>query len=275
MSKHYPVEQRERAVKMVLDHLDEYRSVYAACRAIGPKVGVGAESLRRWVLQAQVDASARPGVTTVEQERIRDLEREVRDLKEANEILKGGLDFLRAGARPAPPLICGFIDEMRARNFRVESVCRVLTEHGVQVAPRTYRSWKSSMPSARTVSDAHLTDALRATVGTPEGMYGRRKMTAYLRRQGHRVAGCTVDRLMRDEGLSGVIRGRKHRTTIAAAGRVSPGAGSARSRLHRGRAEPQVGHRLHLYPNLDGVRLCGVRRRLLLTGDRGLACHHR
>jgi len=74
------------------------------------------------------------------------------------------------------------------------------------------------MPSARTVSDAHLTDALRATVGTPEGMYGRRKMTAYLRRQGHRVAGCTVDRLMRDEGLSGVIRGRKHRTTIAAKG---------------------------------------------------------
>ncbi len=72
-------------------------------------------------------------------------------------------------------------------------------------------------PSARAVSDAHITDALRATVGTPEGMYGRRKMTAYLRRQGRRVAGCTVDRLMRDEGLSGVIRGRKHRTTIAAA----------------------------------------------------------
>ena len=60
MSKHYPVEQRERAVKMVLDHLDEYRSVYAACQAIGPKVGVGAESLRRWVLQAQIDASHAP-----------------------------------------------------------------------------------------------------------------------------------------------------------------------------------------------------------------------
>ena len=60
MSKHYPVEQRERAVKMVLDHLDEYRSVYAACQAIGPKVGVGAESLRRWVLQAQVDAQQSP-----------------------------------------------------------------------------------------------------------------------------------------------------------------------------------------------------------------------
>ena len=47
MSKHYPVEQRERAVKMALDHLDEYRSVSAACQAIGPKIGVGAESLRR------------------------------------------------------------------------------------------------------------------------------------------------------------------------------------------------------------------------------------
>jgi transposase len=93
MSKHYPVEQRERAVKMVLDHLDEYRSVYAACQAVGPKVGVGVESLRRWVLQAQVDAAQRPGTTTVEQQRIRDLEREVRDLKEANEILKAASIF--------------------------------------------------------------------------------------------------------------------------------------------------------------------------------------
>lgn len=93
MAKHYPVEQRERAVKMVLDHLGEYRSVYGACQAIGPKVGVGAESLRRWVLQAQVDAAERPGVTTAEVQRIRDLEREVRDLKEANEILKAASIF--------------------------------------------------------------------------------------------------------------------------------------------------------------------------------------
>jgi transposase len=88
MTKHYQVEQRERAVKMVLDHLDECRSVYAACRVIGPKVGVGAESLRRWTLQAQVDANQRPGATSAEQQRIKDLEREVRDPKEANDILK-------------------------------------------------------------------------------------------------------------------------------------------------------------------------------------------
>ena len=60
MSKRYPIEQRERAVKMVLDHLDEYRSVYAACQAIGPKVGGGAETLRQWTVQAQIDAQS-PG----------------------------------------------------------------------------------------------------------------------------------------------------------------------------------------------------------------------
>ena len=95
MAKHYPVGQRERAVKMVLDHLGEYRSVYAACRAIGPKVGVGAESLRRWVLQAQVDAAERAGVTSAEAARIKELEREVRDLKEANVIL-GRVEFSAA-----------------------------------------------------------------------------------------------------------------------------------------------------------------------------------
>ena len=87
------VEQRERAVKMVLDQLDEHRSVYAACQTIGPKVGMGAESLRRCVLQAQVDGAQRPGATTAEQQRIKDLERENRDLKEANEILKAASIF--------------------------------------------------------------------------------------------------------------------------------------------------------------------------------------
>lgn len=104
---------------------------------------------------------------------------------------------------------------MRVAGHRVESICTALHELGVQVAPRTYRNWKTAEPSPRTVTDAQLTDALLATVDTPEGMYGRRKMTAYLRRRGIEVARCTVDRLMRDEGLSGIVRGRRHRTTIA------------------------------------------------------------
>ena len=83
MFRHYPVEQRERAVKMVLDRLYEYRSVYAACQVIGSKLGVGPESLCKWTVQAQVDSGERAGATTVEQQRIKELEREVRDLEEA------------------------------------------------------------------------------------------------------------------------------------------------------------------------------------------------
>lgn len=66
------------------------------------------------------------------------------------------------------------------------------------------------------MSDAVVIDALLATRGEPEGLYGRRKMTAHLRRHGHRVAACTVDRLMRSLGMNGVRRGRGVRTTIGA-----------------------------------------------------------
>jgi transposase-like protein len=81
------------AVKTVLDHLDEYRSVFAACQAIGPKVRVGVESLRQWTLQAQIDAHQAPGPTSTERQRIKDLEREVRDLKDSNEVLQAASIF--------------------------------------------------------------------------------------------------------------------------------------------------------------------------------------
>jgi transposase len=93
MPKRYPIEQRERAVKMVLDRVDGYPSAYAACQALAPKLGVHAETLRVWVKQAQVDTGKAPGVTSAEQARIKELEREVRDLKEANEILKAASIF--------------------------------------------------------------------------------------------------------------------------------------------------------------------------------------
>jgi hypothetical protein len=57
-----------------------------------------------------------------------------------------GGDFFRSGNRPAPPLICGFIDQVRARGFRAESICRVVSEQGVQVASRTYRNSKTAKP---------------------------------------------------------------------------------------------------------------------------------
>src|SRR5829696_7034877 len=91
--KKYPAEQRERATRMALDRLSEYPSAWAAAKVLGPKVGVGAETLRKWILQAQVDVRDRRGPTSAELEEIRRLKAEVRDLKEANEILKAASIF--------------------------------------------------------------------------------------------------------------------------------------------------------------------------------------
>lgn len=100
---------------------------------------------------------------------------------------------------------------MRAQGFGVESVCAVAGEQGCQVAPRTYRSWKNRQPSLRTITESHVTNAMFDTVGTPEGLYGRRKMTVHLQRQGVDVSAGTVHQLKSDEGLSGAVRGRSHR----------------------------------------------------------------
>jgi transposase-like protein len=78
---------------MVLDRLDEYPSVWAAAQALGPKLGVGSETLRKWVLQAQVDQGERSGPSSEELAEIKRLRAEVRDLKEANEILKAASVF--------------------------------------------------------------------------------------------------------------------------------------------------------------------------------------
>lgn len=114
-------------------------------------------------------------------------------------------------------MIMAFIEEMRALGHVVESTCRVLTEHGCRVAARTYRAWKTRpAPADRTVGDAVIINALLDIRGTPEGLYGRRKMTHHLRRSGHQVAFCTTDRLMTVLGMSGVRRGKGVRTTIPA-----------------------------------------------------------
>jgi transposase len=100
MPKQIPKQQRDRAVRMVLDHLDEYDTTYLACKAIAPKVGFSVESLRRWVAQARVDAGGKPGVTSAEKARIKELERENRELREANEILKAASVFFAGELDP-------------------------------------------------------------------------------------------------------------------------------------------------------------------------------
>jgi putative transposase len=118
-----------------------------------------------------------------------------------------------------------FIDAMRSHGHAVESTCRILREQGCRVAARTYRAWRqANRPvAARTLHDARVIDALLATRGTPEGLYGRRKMTHHLRRRGLAVAFCTVDRLMRELGLTGIRRGKQVRTTIPGRPDLRPG----------------------------------------------------
>ena len=81
-------EVRERAVRMVFEHRSEYASEWEALGSIGSKIGCTAETLRKWVRQAEVDSGRRGGVTSEDQVRMKELEREVRELRRANEILR-------------------------------------------------------------------------------------------------------------------------------------------------------------------------------------------
>ena len=81
-------EVRERAVRMVFDHASEYGSEWEAMVSIAEKIGCSAETLRKWVRQAEVDSGRRGGLTTAEQTRIKELERENRELRRTNDILR-------------------------------------------------------------------------------------------------------------------------------------------------------------------------------------------
>jgi transposase len=86
--KKYSPEVRERAVRMVQEHQGEHESQWAAINSIATKIGCTAETLRGWVRQAEKDSGKREGQTTAERDRIKALEREVRELRQANEILR-------------------------------------------------------------------------------------------------------------------------------------------------------------------------------------------
>ena len=92
----YPPEVRERAVRMVFEHQGEYPSQWKAIESISAKLSINHETLRQWVRRAETDAGDRPGLTTDERVRMRELEREVKELRRANEILKAAAHFFGA-----------------------------------------------------------------------------------------------------------------------------------------------------------------------------------
>jgi transposase len=95
-STRYPKEVRERAVRMVLEHERDYSSQWAAITSIATKLGMTPETLRTWVRRAETDQGLRPSLTTTERERLKQLERENRELRRANEILKAAATFFGA-----------------------------------------------------------------------------------------------------------------------------------------------------------------------------------
>ncbi|MDH4425328.1 MAG: IS3 family transposase [Acidovorax sp.] len=213
-STKFSPEVRERAVRMVQEHRGEYPSLWAAIESISAKIGCVPQTLNEWIKKSEVDCGVRDGLTSQERDRIKALEREVKELRRANEILKLASAFFGpGGARPQTQVLSGFIDQHRA-TYGVEPICRVL-----QIAPSGYRRHAAQKRSpelrcARAKQDAILLPQIHQVWQNNMQVYGADKVWHQLNREGVTVARCTVERLMRLAGLRGVRRGKVVRTTV-------------------------------------------------------------
>ncbi|MCX4741893.1 IS3 family transposase [Streptomyces antibioticus] len=199
----YPDELRERAVR-------EVRTTGRPIAHVAKDLGIHKEALRGWVRQAEADRGERDDrLTTAELDELKQLRKEVAELRRANEILKAASVFFCPGDRPSPDEAEQVIDHLRERGLGVDPVCRVL-----ELSPSTYFARKKRPKSARRLRDEQLMPLIEEVHAESGGTYGARRITRALRRKGHGVARCTVERLMAELGLEGVIRGRRRRTTI-------------------------------------------------------------
>ena len=119
-------------------------------------------------------------------------------------------------------MIVAFIDEHKHR-WGIEPICTVLTEHGCPIAPSTYYAARKRQPSARAVRDGELKTKILDSYNASKQVYGIGKIHADLKRQGIEVAQCTVERLCRELGIRGVVRGKYPRTTRPAPETDRPG----------------------------------------------------
>ncbi|MFW4219489.1 IS3 family transposase [Escherichia coli] len=209
-------EVRQRAVRMVLESQDEYDSQRAAICSIAPKTGCTPETLRVWIRQHERDTGGGDGgLTTAERQRLKELERENRELRRSNDILRqASAYFCEGGVRPPLEKIMPLLDKLREQ-YGVGPVCSEL-----HIAPSTYYHCQQQRHhpdkrSARAQRDDWLKKEIQRVYDENHQVYGVRKVWRQLLREGIRVARCTVARLMAVMGLAGVLRGKKVRTTVS------------------------------------------------------------
>ena len=155
----YSAEVRERAVRMVFEHQDEHASQWAAIGSIATKIGCSTETLRHWVRQVERDTGRRPGLATDERQRLKDLEREVRELRRQRDPEESVGFFRPDGTRPSTEVMVDFVDEHRS-TYGVEPISGVLP-----ITPSTYyeqeaRRRNPDLLPARAKRDAELRDEI-------------------------------------------------------------------------------------------------------------------
>nr|WP_216264687.1 IS3 family transposase [Escherichia coli] len=209
-------EVRQRAIRMVLESQGEYDSQWAAICSIAPKTGCTPETLRVWVRQHERDTGGGDGgLTTAERQRLKELERENRELRRSNDILRqASAYFGEGGVRPPLEKMMPLLDKLREQ-YGVGPLCSEL-----HIAPSTYYHCQQQRHhpdkrSARAQRDNWLKKEIQRVYDENHKVYGVRKVWRQLLREGIRVARCTVARLMAVMGLAGVLRGKKVRTTIS------------------------------------------------------------
>ncbi|WP_215200572.1 IS3 family transposase [Escherichia coli] len=199
-----------------LESQGEYDSQWAAICSIAPKTGCTPETLRVWVRQYERDTGGGDGgLTSAERQRLKELERENRELRRSNNILRqASAYFCEGGVRPPLEKVMALLDKLREQ-YGVRPVCSEL-----HIAPSTYYHCQQQRHhpdkrSAHAQRDDWLKREIQRVYDENHQVYGVRKVWRQLLREGIRVARCTVARLMAVMGLAGVLRGKKVRTTVS------------------------------------------------------------
>ncbi|WP_140153978.1 IS3 family transposase [Acinetobacter baumannii] len=214
----YTPEIRERAVQLLIESEKDYPSTWAAITAIAPKIGCTPETLRAWH-QKHLDQQNPIKVQQIyDQEKMKQMEREIKELKRANEILRKAAGFFRpGGARPPTQIMVDFIHNNKDL-YGVDAICRILP-----IAASTYyrtldlcdekHCFAREHRAKRDLHDLHHAEEIKRIWKESSGRYGVRKVWQKLKREGYIIARCTVARLMKKLGIQGVWRGKNKQTT--------------------------------------------------------------